>query len=1193
MRDIEEFSDEECQIEDRRTRIKDSKEHSLTVEERDEIIRKYNAEHFIVPITTDVPDKSGQSDKSTVSSGDSSDISKETALQKMIRLDFLIESSWLSSEPISLRNKMIVGELEKHSGDFLNLVIDCKDKYEHLTPLMNSNSNIHREIMSRLQSILSASSKSLSRPFLIGSENREQSLEFAITMDEVIHASTYNNRILNSLLSLEISNLPVTHKILSGYRAATLTRNLSTSRTMHTAGVECSRLSRELFYSDLGVSENQLVQAGLKEREIQCLSLANAFSHAIDIDVYEGGLLSYISLDDTVTETPNVIQNLFSKVADAKYLDTNWSDFYIRSTRPAIEFLSTIDFESEMSDAQEVGILHYFSEADVYHKSTVEFRITRIGSSWSEILKAPNGNDARKTSASWSEKGKWDLLNVADLPPISILIHPVNNGIISPNARAVYLSPEFQTIVGQPHEKCKNSPEYLQGEECGIFNRSGAGIIIVNPDRFVECARSDKQCSIWKSNNKGVSMLEELDFTNESCASVLASPRLSKESDIVEKFLHLMVKESREERTSSHTNDNPVISYFKRKNVQIVRAQYLRDNVAGKSFLINILQTPNLDEKRFEAMCPYNIGSTNRELSHDESRKQRWSQIHESFLGSKSPESPICYLFDQELDLGYLSPQYTKESRISRLPLQSRSMILASDLRRIIDFLSPVPNLQDALLRPASNTQKGNIGYITFSDLLGTQQKFAYLSVTDNTAYAGRRPLIFADVNDLSSGRTLILSEDLESYIDQIIERIQNGQSIMVDNRGKKRKIAFKWSVDIRPDWNLEHEVVRRLKQVVKMMEKYRTCAEEGIEVIQKGDLENPSSIHILNEVSLYSKKYKEAMDDFMELDNDLSSKTQRNALRSFMKYIGRLTGGISLQVGRMIERHLRSSSIWLNQSIHEWKHGTNPLISSWDCATAQGYFSTLASLDRIRFSQLRRAGLLASSATLTDSKGWRSINNGIWVDMTGDSPAGQTFSDPRLAFDSRSIIAEVIRFSDCEVINQTFLSDIHSKAREYGAKASGEEHWAHKGAKDTFVNTAFSYNTYLEDQIRTISSNYNSIIPVSSVELITHLVKEYAYASQNFNLSGHKKGTQGVASIAYIRETKIANRRMIQTLLPKQLSVEIDCILDDTERLFQESERSVIQTGLREIAKRILELTKTPKTPEKIKAVTLILLQN
>ncbi len=1190
MREIDEFSDEESHIEDRGTKVRDHKEHSLTTEERDEIIRKYNDEYSLHRITSDEIEKIEQSEKSIADSGDTSDTNRETYAQEMVRFDFLLESSLKLEYPTSQRNKGIVDEISKHNGDFLNLLVDCKSNYEHINSLMDSNSNIHREIISRLQGILSASSKSLSRSFLVDSENREQSIEFAITMDEVIHSSTYSDQILNSLFSLEIVNLPVSEKILSGYRAATLTRNLSTFRTAHTAGVECSRLSRELFCSDLGVSENHLIQAGLAKREIQCLSLANAFIHADSIDVYEGGLLSYISLDDSVTETPDVLQDLFSTIADVKNLNTNWSDFYFRSTRPAIEFLSTINFESEISDAQEVGILHYFSESDVYHKSTVEFRITKIGSSWSEVLKDPDGNDARKTSASWPGKGKWDLLNVADLPPISILIHPVNNGIISPNARAVYLSATFQMVVGQPYEKCRNLSEYLQGEKFGIFTRSGADIVIVDPDRFVECARSDKQCSIWKPNSKGVSMLEELDFANESCASVLASPQLSKESDMVEKFLHLMVKESREERISSGINDIPIITYFKREGIQVVRAQYLRDNVAGKSFLKNILQTPNLDEKRFEAMCPYNIGSTNRELSHDTSRKQRWCQIHDSFLGS---ESPIYYLFDQKLDLGYLSPNYHEKSRISKLPLQSRSRILGKDSRRIIDFLSPVPDLQDALLRPASNTQKGNIGYITFSDLIGTQQRFAYLSVTDNTTITGSRPLICADVNNLSSGRTLIFSQDLESYIEQIIERIQNGQSMIVDNRGKKRKIAFKWNVDIRPDWNLENEVVRRLKQVVKMMEKYRTCAEKTIEVIQKGDLENPASKYIFNEVALYSKKYKDAMDDFMELDNDLSSKIQRNALRSFMKYIGRLTGGISLQVGRMVERHLRSSSNWLEQSIHEWKHSTSPSVQSWDSATAQGYFSTLASLDRIRFSQLRRAGLLSSSTTLTDSQGWQSINNGIWVDMMGDSPAGQTFSDPRLAFDSRSIIAEVIRFGDCEVINQTFLSDIHSKAREYGAKASGEKYWTHKGAKDTFVNTAFSYNTYLEDQIRTISSNYNSIIPVSSVELITHLVKEYAYASQNFNLSGHKKGTKGAASIAYIRETKATNKRMVQTLLPKKLSAEIDCILNDTERIFQESERSVIQTGLREIAGRILELAKIPKTPESIKTVTSILLQN
>jgi hypothetical protein len=112
-----------------------------------------------------------------------------------------------------------------------------------------------------------------------------------------------------------------------------------------------------------------------------------------------------------------------------------------------------------------------------------------------------------------------------------------------------------------------------------------------------------------------------------------------------------------------------------------------------------------------------------------------------------------------------------------------------------------------------------------------------------------------------------------------------------------------------------------------------------------------------------------------------------------------------------------------------------------------------------------------------------------------------------------------------------------------------------------------------------------------SSVQLDFGL--DHAFASQNFNLSGHKKGTKGAASIAYIRETKAANKQMVQTLLPRKLSDKIDCVLDDTERLFQESNRLLLQTGLREIAVRILELTKTPKSVEQIESVTSILKQN
>ena len=48
MRDIEEFSDEEPHLEERDIRFKDHEKHSLTTEERDEIIRKHNADHSFV-----------------------------------------------------------------------------------------------------------------------------------------------------------------------------------------------------------------------------------------------------------------------------------------------------------------------------------------------------------------------------------------------------------------------------------------------------------------------------------------------------------------------------------------------------------------------------------------------------------------------------------------------------------------------------------------------------------------------------------------------------------------------------------------------------------------------------------------------------------------------------------------------------------------------------------------------------------------------------------------------------------------------------------------------------------------------------------------------------------------------------------------------------------------------------------------
>ncbi len=82
LRDIEEFPDEEPHIEDRGTKVKDYEEHSLTTEERDEIIRKYNAELSIRRITPDIGDGLEQSDKSMTDSGDSTDGSEVEGIKR-------------------------------------------------------------------------------------------------------------------------------------------------------------------------------------------------------------------------------------------------------------------------------------------------------------------------------------------------------------------------------------------------------------------------------------------------------------------------------------------------------------------------------------------------------------------------------------------------------------------------------------------------------------------------------------------------------------------------------------------------------------------------------------------------------------------------------------------------------------------------------------------------------------------------------------------------------------------------------------------------------------------------------------------------------------------------------------------------------------------------------------------------------
>jgi transcriptional regulator with XRE-family HTH domain len=62
MREIDEYPDDESHIEDRRTEVKDYEAHSLTTEERDEIIRRYNDEYSTRHVTSDTDDGLKQPD---------------------------------------------------------------------------------------------------------------------------------------------------------------------------------------------------------------------------------------------------------------------------------------------------------------------------------------------------------------------------------------------------------------------------------------------------------------------------------------------------------------------------------------------------------------------------------------------------------------------------------------------------------------------------------------------------------------------------------------------------------------------------------------------------------------------------------------------------------------------------------------------------------------------------------------------------------------------------------------------------------------------------------------------------------------------------------------------------------------------------------------------------------------------------
>jgi hypothetical protein len=70
--DDEEASPENTRLEERETKIKE-KARSLTTEERDDIIRKYNAEHFDHPIPADAVDRSEESGTSVTDSEGSTD----------------------------------------------------------------------------------------------------------------------------------------------------------------------------------------------------------------------------------------------------------------------------------------------------------------------------------------------------------------------------------------------------------------------------------------------------------------------------------------------------------------------------------------------------------------------------------------------------------------------------------------------------------------------------------------------------------------------------------------------------------------------------------------------------------------------------------------------------------------------------------------------------------------------------------------------------------------------------------------------------------------------------------------------------------------------------------------------------------------------------------------------------------------
>jgi hypothetical protein len=463
--------------------------------------------------------------------------------------------------------------------------------------------------------------------------------------------------------------------------------------------------------------------------------------------------------------------------------------------------------------------------------------------------------------------------------------------------------------------------------------------------------------------------------------------------------------------------------------------------------------------------------------------------------------------------------------------------------------------------------------------------------------------ILLASPEAIALAEAPIISSEILNYLVSISSSINTGGSFQIRSTRKSgvfSTISFGETSEYRRNYTLraplwgvgEHgkSPTSFRYQLDKMI-----TAIKDLQIVANELRNNPSSEQILS-IKAIEKRFRDSYNLLLSMPswkkNNPYDGVSRSALRWDMKSltsrIEKLLGLTSRRLGMGISQQVKCGLDAILSTKISFGGGV-PLSASWDPRTRSGTFKHISSTHRLYFEELSSQDLLGKDIEITDR--WIAHDNSLWMPKLIASPRAASFFDSRLASDERVVLRKISAHNENQFyVDGALIIDIMSKKNPQ--KSKGEQYLRIYEEIPLILSATYNRSGLIHECAMHSGRTSGEL---ENAEIIALAINLYANAACHFKESGHVAEGIGNQKRAYISETKLAWRYVIESILPDIDSHKLEQILSTAESIYSINIRSQQSDSLTPdkvdyLAQMILQMTGQCERSELIEPVARIL---